>query len=387
MENKDRRNLYYKLLISIAVLIPVLMGISYAFFFANIRGEATNIEATAVNNFDLNLVTENGGYISATNIVPIPDSDIDAYASVGTFKVVAGDNAYPINYSISLTDITITNGLKNADFKWKLLRNNIELATGSFENYTSGDLTLKTDFLIEPNTIDDYKILIWIKETTADQSGVLNQSFKGKVKITGEFIITDFQKNYQQVEYIASSGKQYIDTGVSINGDYTLYGDGYIPDGESGSFIDGFASTSIRTGFLINNTSSYRYAYYWFGVNNTFVNLNSEDIDLKSRFQTTQNKNGITFTQNGSVVASSTYNGTSGTNSATINLLRQVQNSYAKHTVLYNAKIFDGNGTEIHNYVPCYRKNDGVIGVYDLVDGLFYTNAGEGTFNKGSNVN
>jgi hypothetical protein len=36
--------------------------------------------------------------------------------------------------------------------------------------------------------------------------------------------------------------------------------------------------------------------------------------------------------------------------------------------------------------VPCYRKADGVIGMYDLVSGAFFTNAGSGSFTKGANV-
>lgn len=38
------------------------------------------------------------------------------------------------------------------------------------------------------------------------------------------------------------------------------------------------------------------------------------------------------------------------------------------------------------NLVPCYRKSDGEIGMYDLVNGVFYTNSGSGTFIKGDDV-
>lgn len=36
--------------------------------------------------------------------------------------------------------------------------------------------------------------------------------------------------------------------------------------------------------------------------------------------------------------------------------------------------------------VPCYRKSDGAIGMYDTVSGKFYTNIGGGSFAKGNNV-
>ena len=38
------------------------------------------------------------------------------------------------------------------------------------------------------------------------------------------------------------------------------------------------------------------------------------------------------------------------------------------------------------NLVPCYRVSDGVIGLYDTVSETFFTNAGTGTFSKGSDV-
>ena len=37
--------------------------------------------------------------------------------------------------------------------------------------------------------------------------------------------------------------------------------------------------------------------------------------------------------------------------------------------------------------IPCYRKSDGEIGMYDTVSRTFYTNAGTGSFTKGADVN
>jgi len=54
-------------------------------------------------------------------------------------------------------------------------------------------------------------------------------------------------------------------------------------------------------------------------------------------------------------------------------------------TKWYGLKLYKNN-TLIQNFVPCYRKSDNVIGMYDLVGKQFYTNAGTGTFLKGSNV-
>ena len=52
---------------------------------------------------------------------------------------------------------------------------------------------------------------------------------------------------------------------------------------------------------------------------------------------------------------------------------------------IYNFDI-KRNNEYIFNLIPCYRKSDNVIGMYDLVSGVFYTNQGTGGFTKGKDV-
>ena len=44
------------------------------------------------------------------------------------------------------------------------------------------------------------------------------------------------------------------------------------------------------------------------------------------------------------------------------------------------------DGVLVRDYIPCYRKSDGEIGMYDFVSNRFFTNAGSGTFEKGNDV-
>lgn len=54
---------------------------------------------------------------------------------------------------------------------------------------------------------------------------------------------------------------------------------------------------------------------------------------------------------------------------------------------LYWMTIYDIDGTTpLREFVPCYRKADSVAGLYDLVNDVFYTNAGTGTFVVGGDV-
>lgn len=49
----------------------------------------------------------------------------------------------------------------------------------------------------------------------------------------------------------------------------------------------------------------------------------------------------------------------------------------------YSFKIWNGD-TLLRDFIPCVRTSDGAIGMYDTVNGVFYTNAGTGTFTAGS---
>ena len=44
---------------------------------------------------------------------------------------------------------------------------------------------------------------------------------------------------------------------------------------------------------------------------------------------------------------------------------------------LYSSQIYDNNNL-VRNFIPCKRKSDNKPGLYDLVEGKFYTNQGSG---------
>ncbi len=60
--------------------------------------------------------------------------------------------------------------------------------------------------------------------------------------------------------------------------------------------------------------------------------------------------------------------------------------TYAVSAKLYSTTIYDDDKL-VRYFVPCYRKSDGVIGVYDRVENKFYTNSGTGSFQKGEDIN
>lgn len=59
--------------------------------------------------------------------------------------------------------------------------------------------------------------------------------------------------------------------------------------------------------------------------------------------------------------------------------------SYIRDMTLYGARISQ-DGEIVREYVPCRRKEDGVIGLYELNTGEFLTNAGTGDFVAGADI-
>jgi hypothetical protein len=53
---------------------------------------------------------------------------------------------------------------------------------------------------------------------------------------------------------------------------------------------------------------------------------------------------------------------------------------------LYSFVVTNAYGIPQVCLIPCYRKSDNEIGVYDIINEKFYTNIGTGTFTKGADV-
>lgn len=52
----------------------------------------------------------------------------------------------------------------------------------------------------------------------------------------------------------------------------------------------------------------------------------------------------------------------------------------------YYVKIYDNSGELIRHFIPCYKKSTDSVGMYDILNNIFYENAGTGSFTSGNNV-
>lgn len=179
-------------------------------------------------------------------------------------------------------------------------------------------------------------------------------------------------KGYTEVQYIRSTGTQYVDTGFFANQDSRLVIDFDILSQSSLDYIFGARSA--------NNTKMFELAvqgstwYSGFGNANTqpqFSGLGHYIVD-KNKNVTTINGNTSTATQNAFVTAYSVKLFALD-NVGTIGFFAVMK--------LRSCQIYD-NGTLIRDYLPCINAS-GAAGLYDLVSGKFYGNSGTGVFLAG----
>lgn len=183
---------------------------------------------------------------------------------------------------------------------------------------------------------------------------------------------------YQEVEYIESNGAQWIDTGVTGSN-----GIGYVLDYmplnvATEKAIFGEGSGNARCCFHIGGW----WFPYWGASQYTSGAVVNTRYVLSYNYQ-----NDRAFKVDG--VSKLTFSGSPSVGSNTAWLFNVHNPSwgtgYGASMRLYSCQMYTG-ATLVRDFVPCYRKSDSVIGLYDLVNDIFYTNAGSGTFSKGANV-
>ena len=187
---------------------------------------------------------------------------------------------------------------------------------------------------------------------------------------------------YQEVEYIESTGTQYIDTGILV---------------DSNTLTDGIVTESKIAYTTNSGQANYKNQtpYYFIGVysDNTFYSGLGPTYTRGSSFQN-DNKEHVfrldslnkTFSIDNQVVTQYNISRYTGTYIDNIHLFNvSTTNTYYTREKLYYTKIWS-NGELVRNLIPCYRKNDNVIGLYDMVSKTFFTNARTGTFSKGEDI-
>lgn len=179
---------------------------------------------------------------------------------------------------------------------------------------------------------------------------------------------------YTELEYIQSSGTQYINTGFNPN--------------QNTRVVAGIEADSLDCIFgTANGYGVAMYSFIGIGSNsfrsdfgNTLNSVSLSDSVLSAKFEVNKNKNVTSV--NGSELLTSTSNTFQCSYPLIIGGFNNAGSIIAIASIkLYSFQIYD-NGTLIRDYVPA-KNSGGTVGLYDLAGKQFYTNAGTGTFTAG----
>lgn len=179
---------------------------------------------------------------------------------------------------------------------------------------------------------------------------------------------------YQEVEYLESSGTQYINTNETFDKVSKVEIEFKPVEDISSSTVRGvFGMYDLQYGvqaFMRNNALSTRFA-------STTVSSNFNISDWNN---IVVGKDGIYY--NGVKKANSTGQDTSSDSASKILIFKRTSGEFSAVQI----RVFRlwKSDTLVRDFVPCYRKSDNVAGLYDKVNGVFYTNAGTGAFTVGA---
>lgn len=209
----------------------------------------------------------------------------------------------------------------------------------------------------------------------------------GKTQYVWDKYTTDLPTGYTQVEYIESTGTQYIDTGFAASEGFITSAVFEFTTLKSGAFIVGSHNTTTpygRNGFCPTDNLLWQLAL----GDNLAASATPVVAGTKYTVEASTVKGASYLTVNGNRLV----NSSDSTQRSSANLMvfcNQYALAFSQGTApakLYSLKIYDHNGTLVRDYVPCVNAS-GVAGLYDVENGVFYRNAGTGTFVVGDVAN
>lgn len=177
---------------------------------------------------------------------------------------------------------------------------------------------------------------------------------------------------YTQLEYIQSSGTQYVDTGVKPDQTYTLEVK--------------YQTVQTSAGGISVSDQSWQSNGFGIWCNAVvFGNQTSQDVTLYGAdpIEVTLNQGGLVV--NGEQVWTPTAATFMAAANMTICALNRNGSIAEKLTgKIYYVRLFS-NGQAVRDFVPC-KNSSGAVGLYDIVGGQFYANAGTGSFTAGPEI-
>lgn len=198
---------------------------------------------------------------------------------------------------------------------------------------------------------------------------------------------------YQEVEYLESTGTQFIDTGFCPNNGKYVFAMKIVPTEvptNSDYFrvfgnVSGSSNNVYRFQTRING-SQYRFCPS-FGTRASSEQTVNQSYYIRNNVPYEITINGIDQSYSVGDFSSSFPLTAGGTNETPIVIFASARTVDLRSKFrLYYFSVTGEDTQTILNLIPCYRKSDSEPGMYDTVSGTFYTNSGTGTFLVGNDV-
>ena len=186
---------------------------------------------------------------------------------------------------------------------------------------------------------------------------------------------------YTELEYIQSTGTQYINTGFMPNGKSKIAMNlTPLSDSSNACFFCARNETSATAGTTYTafylSSNYYRFDFYGKSGQSDGVDAVGTNINIEASGGVC--KIGSKTITNAASTAASSMPWILLASARTSSISDLANMATAK---LYSCQIYD-NGALVRNFIPC-KNLSGEIGLYDAVNGQFYANAGTGTFTAG----
>lgn len=202
---------------------------------------------------------------------------------------------------------------------------------------------------------------------------------------------------YQEVEYIENESTAFIKTGYTFTSNNARYKGALYkserPASEqfvvgSGSYSGGAFKTMSELGLGSTNRRIFAFSNTSAGING-YANLYGNKVYFDAIFQTASPAKRLTISTDGSNETTETATGENNTIAGSICTI--FSGSPTKSLLTYKGRIYFlevyDNNLLVCSFVPCYRKQDGKVGLYDTVRNAFYYSPNSSNFTKGANVN
>ena len=221
----------------------------------------------------------------------------------------------------------------------------------------------------------------WLTIEIEKDTALSNYRVYGNTIQNEEIVDIDLPEAYQLVEYIESTGAQYLVIDYIASGITSVKGKYQITDTSKATFLFGSRTSGGTSFYGLNWGGGVPYKYY-----NSYLNGKLTNVEIDDQIHTFYKDKGKLYIDSTEISSIDQLNFTTPSNMNVFGCASGDQLGYlSPYAKIFELKFYD-NDILMVDLIPCYRKSDGLIGMYDVVNSKFYTNQGTGEFLKGNDL-